>query len=422
MSISLEPYKGVRDFYPEERFLRNYIFYVWQKAVESFGYERYDASVLEPLDLYKAKTSDDIVNNEIYSFIDRGEREVALRPEMTPTVARMVATRAQELPVPVRWYSIANFFRYERPQRGRFREFWQLNVDLFGITNVAGDAETLSAAYSIMKKFNAKDEDFEIRINSRKLLEDAYASFGVDPDKRQLVSRIIDKKDKISPENFREALAEIMGDSAEELANVIENKEGFFEKFGNMESAKELKQIIDILWQKDIKNVVFSPTLTRGFDYYTGMVFEIFDTNPENSRSIFGGGRYDKLVGQLSGKDVSAVGFAIGDVTMYDFLTTHKLMPEYKSETNLWIAVAPETDMGEVEKLAGELREKGVNVGVDISGKKLPDQLKSLDKRKIPFVMIVGQQELSSGKFKIRNTSTRDEKELGLDEIPEFVN
>jgi histidyl-tRNA synthetase len=401
MSISLEPYKGVRDFYPEERFVRNYIFYTWQKAVESFGYERYDASVLEPLDLYKAKTSEEIVNNEIYSFIDRGEREVALRPEMTPTVARMVAAKAQELPVPIRWYSIPNVFRYEKPQRGRLREHWQLNVDLFGANGISAD------------------EHFEIRINSRKLLEDAYVAFGVAEDKKQAVSRIIDKKEKISADSFREALREIMGEAGDEFAALLDNTEGFFEKFGEAESAKELKQVIDSLWQKGVKNVVFSPTLTRGFDYYTGMVFEIFDTNPENSRSIFGGGRYDKLVGQLSGREMSAIGFGLGDVTMQDFLATHNLLPQYVSATQLWIAIAPDTDMNEVEKLATELREKGLNVGIDISGKKLPDQLKSLDKRKIPYVIIVGPEELKSGKFKVRNAATREEKEVSLSEIPE---
>jgi histidyl-tRNA synthetase len=212
MSINLEPYKGVRDFYPEERFVRNYIFYTWQKAVESFGYERYDASVLEPLDLYKAKTSEEIVKNEIYSFIDRGEREVALRPEMTPTVARMVAAKAQELPAPIRWYSIPNLFRYEKPQRGRLREHWQLNVDLFGVTGKVADIEIVSMASAVMSKFGAKEDDFEIRINSRKLLEDTYASFGVEEEKKQAVSRIIDKKQKISPQSFREALTEIIGD------------------------------------------------------------------------------------------------------------------------------------------------------------------------------------------------------------------
>jgi histidyl-tRNA synthetase len=294
-------------------------------------------------------------------------------------------------------------------------------VDLFGASGVSADAEIISVAYSIMKRFGAKDEDFDIKINSRKLLEDTYSSLGVAEDKQQAVSRIIDKKEKISAESFLEALREIIGENGDELASLLNNTEGFFEKFGEMESAKELKQTIDSLWQKGIKNVVFSPTITRGFDYYTGMVFEIFDTNPENARSIFGGGRYDKLVGQLSGRDMAAIGFGLGDVTMQDFLTTHSLLPEYKSATQLWLAVAPDTDMNAVENVATELRDKGLNVGVDISGKKLPDQLKSLDKRKIPYVIIVGQTELQSGKYKVRNVITREECEVTLQEIPDLL-
>jgi histidyl-tRNA synthetase len=297
-----------------------------------------------------------------------------------------------------------------------------LNADLFGVVGTQADIEVLSLASDIMRRFGAKEDSYEIRINSRKLLEDIYASLGIEGGKAQSISRIIDKKEKISADSFREALSELVGEQAEELANILDNKEAFFEKFGEKGSAKELKEVMDALWEKDIKNVRFTPTLTRGFDYYTGIVFEIFDTNPENPRSIFGGGRYDNLIGKLSNKEMPAVGFGIGDVTMYDFLATHKLLPEYKSEINLWLAVAPETEQKEVEKVAKQLREKGLNVGVDISGKKLPDQLKSLDKRKIPFVMIVGPQELSTGKFKIRNAATREEKELDLDEIPGFVN
>src|ERR1035437_5168828 len=169
--LSTEPYKGVRDFYPADMAVQNYIFDIWKKTTESFGYEEYGASVLEPADMYKAKSGDEIVNEHTYTFIDRGEREVTLRPEMTPTVARMVAAKKRQLVFALRWYSIPNLFRYEQPQRGRVREHWQLNVDLFGIEGITSDVEVISLAYKVMKNFGAKDEEFEIRVNSRKLLE-----------------------------------------------------------------------------------------------------------------------------------------------------------------------------------------------------------------------------------------------------------
>ncbi len=172
--LSTEPYKGVRDFYPADMAVQSYIFDIWKKTAESFGYEEYGASVLEPANFYKAKSGEEIVNEQTYTFIDRGEREVTLRPEMTPTLARMVAAKKRELVFPLRWYSIPNLFRYEQPQRGRVREHWQLNVDLFGVNGIEADVEVISLAYKIMKNFGAKDEDFEIRVNSRNLLRKIF--------------------------------------------------------------------------------------------------------------------------------------------------------------------------------------------------------------------------------------------------------
>jgi len=249
--LGTEPYKGVRDFYPEDMAIENYIFNTWRKVAEQFGYQEYGASLLEPTEIYTEKSGVEIVNEQTFTFTDRGNRSVTLRPEMTPTLARMVAARRRNLKFPLRWYSIPNLFRYERPQRGRKREHWQLNCDLLGVADVEGEKEIISLVYAIMREFGAKDEDFEIRINNADI--DSFKASGL--------------------------------------------------------------------------NLVFDPTLARGQTYYTDIVFEVFDTNKENGRAIAGGGRYDNLLEIFEVDSIPAVGFGMGDITMRDFLETHKLGP-----------------------------------------------------------------------------------------------
>ncbi|TSC67628.1 MAG: histidyl-tRNA synthetase [Parcubacteria group bacterium Gr01-1014_72] len=299
--LSTEPYKGVRDFYPEDMAEQNYIFSVWRKVAEEHGYQEYSASILEPAELYRSKGSDEIVSEQMYVFKDKGDREVALRPEMTPTLARMIAGRRKSLKFPLRWYSIPNVFRYERPQRGRRREHWQLNCDLMGIVGIEAEVEIILLAHEVMKAFGAKDEDFEIRVNSRVLLKEIFG-------KKELI-QLLDRKDKMETVEFEKKWEELSG----EKPNL------------DVQQTNEIKTLIKTLAEGGISNTVFSPTLTRGFDYYTGIVFEVFDTNPENRRSLFGGGRYDNLLEMFGAEAVPTVGFGMGDVTMRDFLETHKL-------------------------------------------------------------------------------------------------
>lgn len=420
--VSTESYKGVRDFYPEDKAIQNYIFSIMRRVSESWGFEEYDASVLEPLDLYKSKSSEEIVNEQIYSFIDRGGREVALRPEMTPTVSRMIASKIQELPAPIRWYSIPNLFRYEKPQRGRLREHWQLNVDLFGVKNPFADAEVISVASDIMKAYGAKLEDFEIKINSRSLLDDVLRKCHIPDDKRQFVYRLIDKKEKMSAGSFESSLKALVGEkSAKSLSEDLYFGEGLLSQMLDSASAQYLNQTMEILRSRGITNLIYDATITRGFDYYTGIVFEVFDTNKENSRSLFGGGRYDELVGTFINQQIPAFGFGFGDVTVKDFLITHNLLPNINPKTDLYIVVAPETKLDEVYKVARALREAGINTAVDIGDKKFGDQLKSLDKRKIPFVLPVGTEEIKNQKFTLRNARTREEKVGSIQEIVKMI-
>ena len=313
--LSTEPYKGVRDFYPEDMAAQNYIFSVWRKISEKFGYVEYSASPLEYAELYRNKGSDEIINEQMYVFKDKSDREVALRPEMTPTLARMVAAKRKGLKFPLRWYSVPNVFRYERPQRGRRREHWQLNCDLMGISGVEAEVEIISLAHAIMKEFGAKDEDFQIRINDRRRFDEAMDSTGDTSDStRKVVMRIMDGWEK--NDNSKQELIRNLGE---------EKSEQFLSYLEKNKSGKVLDELTNQLDSKGIKNCVIDTNITRGFDYYTGMVFEVFDTNLENRRSLFGGGRYDNLLEMFGVEPVPTVGFGMGDVTIKDFLVTHNL-------------------------------------------------------------------------------------------------
>ena len=300
--LSTESYKGVRDFYPEDKAVQNFIFDTWRSVAKSFGYEEYDASVLEPAELYEAKSSEELVNDQTYTFIDRGERKVTLRPEMTPTIARMISAKRRNLKVPIRWFSIPNLFRYERPQKGRLREHWQLNVDLLGIDSPAADAEILSVANKVMLAFGAKKQDFEIRINSRTILNKLFnETYNLNEEKAHAMMKLLDRKNKI--DDFDEKAADLIGRpfKTEDI------------------DASELDTLFKILKDQKVENALFDPTITRGFDYYTGVVFEIFDTAKGNNRSMLGGGRYDRLLEIFGDEPIPAIGFGMGDVTVRDF-------------------------------------------------------------------------------------------------------
>ncbi len=426
--VSTEPYKGVRDFYPSDMAVQNYIFSTMRKTVQSFGYSEYGASVLEPADLYRSKSGDEIVNEQTYTFTDKGEREVSLRPEMTPTVARMIAARLKEFSFPLRWYSIPNLFRYEKPQRGRVREHWQLNVDIFGVKNLNADVEVISIASKIMRNFGLKDADFEIKINSRKIvnyiLRDLYR---LDDDSANKVAKLIDKKSKMSGEEFKAGIEENISNGSDAFIELLNSKN--FEEFISQlpkdaqvnEGISEVKTLIEQLEQLGITNAVFRQDLMRGFDYYTGIVFEIFDKSPENNRAVMGGGRYDELLAIFDKEVVPAVGFGVGDVVIKDMLETYGLLPKEVSPAKLYICVMGDDQMGYAQDLAQKTRENGISTIVDYSGKKIGDQFKYADKNKIPFVTVIGENEVKAGKLKIKELLTGIETETTEDKITEII-
>lgn len=430
-TLSTEPYKGVRDFYPEDMFVQNHIFSTMRKAVESFGYVEYGASILEPTELYKAKSGEEIVNEQTYSFKDRGDRDVTLRPEMTPTVTRMVAARKKELLFPLRWYSIPNLFRYEKPQRGRLREHFQLNVDLFGIETLDAEIEIISMTHALMMSFGASQTDFKIIISNRKILNYLLQEiFRLQDENVHTITKLIDKKNKIGAAEFKEGAEKIVGAEHIDLfINLLNSNslDQFAERAVEKTSSeilgvKETKEVLEKLKALGITNAVFDLTLARGFDYYTGIVFEVHDTNPINARSIMGGGRFDDLLSVFGSDKVPAVGFGMGDVAIRDFLETYSLLPSYKAKAQLALCTLNDHAIVYARELAQELRTLGVNVTVDVTNKKVGDQIKWANKQLIPFILCIGEDEIKNKKFIVKELETKKETEVTqVKEIAQLV-
>lgn len=409
--LSTESYKGVRDFFPKDMAIQRYIFDVWSKTAESFGFERYDASILELAELYKSKGSEneEIINEQSYTFTDRGDREVTLRPEMTPTTARMIARQHRNLHFPVRWYSIPNLFRYERPQRGRLREHWQLNCDIFGSTDYTTDIETIALGYQTLINFGATPDMFEIRINDRALMDRTYHALGI--KKVETISQITklnDRRRKISDKEYRTALVEIVQDEvlAEEVKMILDQTD-------------EQSDVVLGLQELGITNVVFDKSLARGFDYYTGTIFEFFDTNKENPRALLGGGRYDNLTAMFGGEPIVGVGFGMGDVSTRNFLETHNLIPNYIRSNPITLAIIPidQTVNLEAEKLAMEFRRQNIKTITAIGSKKLGKKISELAESSTVFAIIIGTDEIESKKYTLKNLEKNTEKVGSLKQL-----
>lgn len=424
-SLSSASYKGARDWYPEDMRVRNYIFNTMRQVVERYGYEAYDAPLLEPIEVYLAKSGQELATEQTYTFTDRGERTVAIRPEMTPSVSRMVAARRQELAYPARWYSIDQFMRYERPQRGREREFWQLNVDIFGADTILAESEIIVLGARLLGSFGASDDMYNIRINNRTLINFMMAHYlGLDAVQAQLMIKLFDRKDKIPSEDFRIQAANIFGEARaheglQKITQLISARSmaELPEEIRASAAVGEMQVLFTELERAGIKNAVFDITLMRGLDYYTGTVFEFFDTHPENRRSLFGGGRYDGLVGLFGAEPVSAVGMAPGLTMTEIFLRTHGLLPDFKSSTEVYVVTLGDAYLRGAMRLADNLRAEGVNTELDFTGRKLDKQLKSAIKKAIPYLVFVGEDELSSGVYSFKDTASSEEQKLSFERI-----
>lgn len=401
--LSTDPYKGTRDFYPEDMAIQQYIFDTWAQTAELFGFERYDASVLEPSELYKSKgaENEEMVNEQTYTFTDRGDREVTLRPEMTPTVARMVAAKRRELSFPLRWYSIPNLYRYERPQRGRLREFWQLNCDMFGATHYTSDVEMIALAYNMLTAFGATPDMFEIRVNNRTWINKVLADEGLDEAQTKAMIALLDRKDKI--DNFVAEAKKIAG------KNINFNIEP--------EKGSDLYNVVEGLFDLSIKNVTVSTSIVRGFNYYTGTVFEVFDTSPENNRAVMGGGRFDNLTELFGGEPISGIGFGVGDVPMRNFLETHDLLTSNITAPTLMIIPTDDAYNMKGQVLAQAFRRAGVSTAVDMGTKKVGKKLAGAGEAFVEYALVLGEDEVNSKVYILKNLTDGTETKGTADEL-----
>ena len=426
--LSTQAYKGTRDFYPDDMRLRNWFFGKIRQALELASYEEYNGPMLESLDIYIAKSGEEIANEQTYNFTDRGGRRLAIRPEMTPSVARIVAAKMGELNYPLKWFSIPNMYRYERPQRGRLREFWQLNVDIFGCDTYEADLDVIESAISVMRAFGADESMFKVHINNRRFFNDVIAAIcGTDADGAKKVSKIVDKKNKIPRENYEKELGEL-GIDADRIAKI----DALYTMSVNEATAlcpesagaQELISLFDMLVKTGLdKYCVFDFGIIRGLDYYTGTVFEVFDEAPENNRAMFGGGRYDNLVGMFAkNAKISGVGYGMGDVTLENFLVTHNLVPDiYKTGVKVLITRFDDVPYEKYLALADTLRQNGITASVYVGSKKFGKQIDYAVKAHYSHVLIMGSSEAESNSVKIKNLESREESTVAIDSLCEFL-
>lgn len=427
-TLSTNPYKGTRDFYPEDKRLQNYIFDKWRDMALLYGYEEYLPPLMEPIEIYAAKSGQELVEEQTYVMTDRAGRKMAIRPEMTPSVSRLVAARAQQLAYPARLFSIANFMRYERPQRGREREFWQFNLDIFGAEGSEAEAEVIQMGYKLLRSFGADEDMFIIKISSRALLGPMMHDYlNLDAAQAERMTKLLDRRAKMPLDEFESQAGDIFGASNKDeglrkiLALIeVHSVASLPDLLRKSAAADELAGLFGALDRMGIHNAVLDVTLMRGLDYYTGTVFEFFDTDISNRRSLFGGGRYDGLVGLFGAEPISAVGMAPGYSMTELFLQTHDLLPRLTTATELAVASVGDV-VADVEILVDKLRGMNLRTEFDFTNRRLDKKLRSAAKKGIPFVLIVGENELQSGIFTVRDMRKGSEDKLPFESIAGVV-
>ena len=422
--LSNQEPKGTHDWLPEEFIIRKYIFDTWRRVCERYGFEEYLTPLVESAEIYRAKSGEDIGGKELVTFTDLGGRELSIRPEMTPSVTRLVTKIYAASPKPLKYFSVANFMRNEKPQRGRNREFWQLNCDIFGSDNLAADIEILQLALDVMLEFDPPQESFVLAVSSRKLIDavlDLSGAGKLAADKKLLVVRTLDKWAKLSREEIAGRLTDAGLDKkaadiinkfmgSKSLAELVEKLPALENNFG-LEETKKALESLDGLGYGDW--VEFNPAVIRGFDYYDGLVFEVFDKNPENNRAMFGGGRYNGLAEIFGEKNFPAVGFAPGDETTRLFLESWDLLDRVRDgkPEKYYLPLLDQKLVDDLNRLAKELRGQGKNVLVGLEEQKVGKALEFANKKQISKVVILGEDEVKKGVYKIKDMASGREEE-----------
>lgn len=427
--LSNQPPKGTSDWLPEEYSVRKYIFDTWRRVNRLFGYREYLTPILESADIYRAKSGEDVGGKELLVIQDRGGRELAMRPEMTPSVTRMVSRIYMQEPKPIRLFSIANFWRNESPQRGRNREFWQLNTDIFGSTSIEADLEILGIALEIMLAFRPPEKAFVLYLNHRHLIDAVLKEMAELPAESMLqATRTLDKFEKLRPDEFRGLLGKLdLSEAQVDRLVAFMNSETVGDLLNIFPHLEEVKgyQEIDYLSQKLRQAgygdwIRFKPGMIRGFDYYDGMIFEVFDNHPDNKRALFGGGRYNGLGSLFGNQDIPAVGFAPGDETTRLFLESWGLTPEHVTgNAAVFLPLLDDSLKPAVDNLAHRLRQAGLPVEVGLETQSFRKMFDYANKRGFQYVIVLGTNEANQGVVALKNMQSGDQDTISEAELVE---
>ena len=416
-----KPPRGTRDFYPDEMRVRNWLFDHFKAAAKSFGFEEYDAPILETEELYTRKQGEEITQ-QLYNFEDKGERKVTLRPEMTPSLARMVLAKANTLPMPLKWYSIPQCWRYERMQRGRLREHYQWNMDIWGSNGAEAEVELLCAIVNFFERIGINSTQVGIRVNNRKLLQHVLESAGINEEQFTPVCIIIDKKDKIPQEAIEEQLGSLglTSENIELIQSTLSLKDlkSINETLDNENPAlNELNQLWELAENYGITEwIEFDASVVRGLSYYTGTVFEAFDKGG-TLRAICGGGRYDSLLSTFGGSDIPACGFGFGDVVIMELLSDLNLIPELPSGVDDIVFAMNEELRGAAMQVANKLRKNGRSVDLILEERKMKWVFKHAERSKAKTLVMITPNEWEQGKVRIKNLENKTEIDVNLEEI-----
>jgi len=409
--------KGTRDLYPEQYARVGHIFEAWRKTALSYGFEEFDSPILETLELYTLKSGDEIVG-QLYHFPDKGGRMLALRPELTPSLARMVAKIQSETPKPIKWFSIPRCMRYERPQKGRLREFFQFNVDIIGESSPTADLEIISVAIDSLVNLGLSSKDFVVKVNNRDFVSQYFSSLGFEESQEKSLYKIIDNARKLRREETEAALEELHLDadkkrgvsqylSLKEMSDLEQLRSGG-------EGRSSLIELFSLVEAASVSDFVqFDPTIVRGLDYYTGIVFELFDRS-ERMRAICGGGRYNNLVREFSGKDIPACGFGMGDVVLSEILQDRGLLPTYSRNIDYYLLRVSEKELPVLLGVARHLRSQGLTVEFSYNRTTLKKQMARASKLGARKALIIGEQEISEGRLVEKDLETGNEKKVPI--------
>ncbi|MFK0243835.1 histidine--tRNA ligase [Amycolatopsis azurea] len=417
------PAKGTRDFLPAEMSVRTQVFGHLYDVLELRGFLRYDGPILEPAEIYERKSGQEIADQQLYTLTTKGGERLALRPEMTPSVARMIAGNAKSLQFPVRWYSHPNCHRYERPQRGRVREHWQINADIFGSDSANCEIEIFELIHDMMGALGATPDMFQVRANDRNLLSSALTDIvGVTAEQLPQVFTLVDRWEKSDRAKLSDTATEIglTEKQFEKLAEILSSGTALLDELP--EQVKENSNLVKVLNSGAANLIKFDPMIVRGLAYYTSTVFEVFDTSPENRRALFGGGRYSDLASLFTAQQIPGIGFGMGDVTLIDFLDTHGLTPKPRSEADVVVIPVVEELADAAREVAGRLRKAGLRTSTPVELRKLGKELTRADKAGARAVVIVGQEDWDAGNVTVRGLATREQQTVAVDGVVAAVN